>query len=60
MNDFFTKLPTTMQHLEDIKASLDQKLAQLRRLREIVEMEIPQLDNWSVPRDLMPWHEPVK
>jgi hypothetical protein len=56
MNDFFTKLPITLEHLQAIELDLEKKLVELRHLHEVVEQPISLLENWTVPGDLMGWN----
>jgi hypothetical protein len=60
MSDFFTRLPTTLQHFEEIKAELEKKLKRLRSLHKVVEHQIPQLETWNIPTDLMRYDKTAK
>jgi hypothetical protein len=57
MNDFYTTLPNTMRQLKQIEAELENTLAKLRGLKNTIAVEIPQLETWSAPSNLMDWHE---
>ena len=46
-----------MRQLRQIEAEIENALTKLRGLQKTLAVEIPQLETWSAPSNLVDWHE---